>query len=85
MTGNTVSIELGNMQDSLTRKDKYSNMVDDKSAAAKAAEAALAEARKAFASSLKTWGDCLNYKWNDLLVLTWQNLLKTEVENEKDS
>ena len=85
LTGNTVSIELGNMQDSLTRKDKYSNMVDDKSAAAKAAEAALAEARKAFASSLKTWGDCLNYKWNDLVVLKWQNLLKTEVEENEQN
>lgn len=82
LTGNTVSIELGNMQDSLTRKDKYSNMVDDKSAAAKAAAAAAEEARKAFASSLKTWGDCFNYKWKDLRILKWQELYKTEVSDE---
>ena len=85
LSGNTVSIELGNMQNSLTRKDKYSTMVYDNSSAAKAAAAAAEEARKAFASSLKTWGDCLNYRWNDLSVLKWQNLLKTEVENEQDS
>ena len=82
LTGNTVSIELGNMQDSLTRKDKYSSMVYDKSSAAKAAEAAAEEARKAFAASLKNWGDCYRYKWKDLKVLTWKDLYKTEVSDE---
>lgn len=85
LTGNTISIELGNMQDSLTRKDKYSSMVNDKSPAAKAAEAAITEARKAFAASLKTWGDCLSYTWQDLRVIKWNDLLKTEVENEQDT
>lgn len=82
LTGSTVSIELGNMQDSLTRKDKYSSMVYDKSSAAKAAEAAAEEARKAFAASLKNWGDCYRYKWKDLKVLKWTDLYKTEVSDE---
>lgn len=82
LSGNTVSIELGNMQNSLTRKDKYSTMVYDDSSAAKAAAAAAEEARKAFASSLKTWGDCFNYKWKDLRILKWQEVYKTEVSNE---
>lgn len=79
LTGSTVSIELGNMQDSLTRKDKYNSLVYDKSSAAKAAEAAAEEARKAFASSLKTWGDCRRYYWKDLKVLRWGDVYKQEV------
>lgn len=79
LTGSTVSIELGNIQDSLTRKDKYKSLVYDKSSAAKAAEAAAEEARKAFASSLKTWGDCRRYYWKDLKVLRWGDVYKQEV------
>ena len=82
LSGNTVSIELGNMQNSLTRKDKYSTMVYDNSSAAKAAQAAAEEARKAFASSLKTWGDCYRYKWKDLRVLLWGDIHNQEVSDE---
>lgn len=82
LSGNTVSIELGNMQESLTRKDKYSTMVYDNSSAAKAAQAAAEEARKAFASSLRTWGDCYRYKWKDLRVLLWGDIRNQEVSNE---
>ena len=60
-------------------------MVNDNSPASKAAEAALNEARKAFAASLKTWADCLNYTWQDLSVLKWNDLFKVEVENEQDT
>lgn len=80
LTGNTVSIELGNMQSSLTRNDKYNSIVNDNSAASKGADAATAEARKAYASSLKTWGDCLNYKWKDLYPLTWGMIYKVQEE-----
>lgn len=82
LSGNTVSIELGNMQNSLTRKDKYSTMVYDNSSAAKAAQAAAEEARKAFASSLRTWGDCYRYKWKDLRVLLWGDIHNQEVSDE---
>ena len=83
LTGDTVSVELGNMQSSLTRQDKYSNLVYDDSSAAKAAQAAIEEARKAFAANFKNWGDCLSYKWQDLKVLKWSEMLKTEVNDNE--
>ena len=78
LTGDTISVELGNMQSSLTRKDKYSSMVYDDSSAAKVAKAAEEEARKAFAAGLKTWGDCYRYKWKDLRPLRWGEIYKQE-------
>ena len=81
LTGDTISIELGNMQSSLTRKDKYSTLIYDDSSAAKVAKAAEEEARKAFAATLKTWGDCLRYKWKDLRPLKWVEVYKPQEDD----
>lgn len=79
LTGNTISVELGNLVSSLTRTDKYAGRVDVGDSASIAAKAAAEEARKAFAASLKTWGDCRRYKWKDLKVLRWGEVYKQEV------
>ena len=76
LTGDVVSIELGNLNSSLTRQDKYSTMVYDNTSAARAAEAAAEEARKALANSIKTWHDTLSLKWSDLRPFQWNTLYK---------
>lgn len=76
MTGNTVSIELGNLSNSLTRRDKYAGTIETGDSASKAAKAAAKEAKAAFAASLKTWNDCLNYQWKKLLDLEWKAVYK---------
>lgn len=76
LTGDVVSIELGNLNSSLTRQDKYSTMVYDNASAARAAEAAAEEARKALANSIKTWHDTLSLKWSDLRPFQWNTLYK---------
>lgn len=74
LTGDVLSIELGNLNSSLTRQDKYSTMIYDDSSAAKAAKAASEEAQKALATSIKTWSDGLRLRWNDLRKFTWHDI-----------
>lgn len=74
LTGDVVSIELGNMQSSLTRQDKYSTMVYDNSSAAKEAKAAQEEARKAIAQSINIWADTLRLNWGELRPFKWSEL-----------
>ena len=74
LTGDVVSIELGNMQSSLTRQDKYSTMVYDNSSAAKEAKAAQEEARKAIAQSIDIWADTLRLNWGELRPFKWSEL-----------
>lgn len=79
LTGDTVSIELGNMQSSLTRADKYSTLIYDDSSAAKAAKAAEEEARQAEALAIKIWRDGLSTTYSRVKKMTWRELYKQEV------
>ena len=79
LTGDTVSIELGNMQSSLTRADKYSTLIYDDSSAAKAARAAEEEARQAEALAIKIWRDGLSTTYSRVKKMTWRELYKQEV------
>ena len=76
----TVSIELGNLSSSLTRKDRYSGTIRVGNSATKAAEAAAEEARKAFALSIKNWKDMLNNKYTEVKVLKWGEIYKIQEE-----
>ena len=79
LTGDTVSIELGNMQSSLTRADKYSTLIYDDGSAAKAARAAEEEARQAEALAIKIWRDGLSTTYSRVKKMTWRELYKQEV------
>lgn len=76
LTGNTVSIELGNLNSSLTRLDKFSSTISSGSAAEKSVKAQANSIREVKIASLKTWEDAKGYKWNELTDITWQEVLK---------
>lgn len=80
LTGDVISIELGNLNSSLTRSDKFSSTISSGSAAEKAAQAAANSSRQTKIASLKTWNDAKDYKWIDLIDITWQEVLKNEEE-----
>ena len=76
LTGNTVSIELGNLNSSLTRSDKFSSTISSGSAAEKSVQAQANSIREVKIASLKTWEDAKGYNWNELTDITWQEVLK---------
>lgn len=77
LSGDTVSIELGNLSASLTRKDKFGNTISTGSAADKAASAATREADRAKIATIDTWRDAKAYNWQDLIRIKWQEVNKS--------
>ncbi|MDO5558134.1 MAG: phage tail spike protein [Oscillospiraceae bacterium] len=66
----TISIELGNMRSSLTRRDKFAEMMQN-------TPAGLAIAKKLHATQLKmlkTWGDAEDFTWAELEEFRWGEL-----------
>lgn len=83
ITGRTLSIELGNLNYSLTRRDKYAGTIRINNSADKAAAAAKEEARKAIIRAIKTWGDATSYKYEEVEG-TWQELYKEPIKEETE-
>lgn len=81
LTQSTVSVELGNLTSSLTRRDKYAGTLRINNSADKAAAAAAEEARKAIVNGIKVWRDAYPYKYKEVKGI-WQELYKTKEETE---
>lgn len=71
ITGDTISMELGNMYNSLTRSDKFSNTISSGSAADKANAALEKELKNTKLKMLRNWGDAKKFKWNEVIGITW--------------
>lgn len=82
LTNSTVSVELGNLSSSLTRRDKYAGVIRTETSADKAAAAAIEQARKIKCANMRVWGDGLQYTWGDFTDSTWKDIYNPEKEDE---
>lgn len=84
LTGSTVSVELGNLNSSLTRRDKYAGILTTETSADKAAAAAAEEARKIKCANMRVWEDGLQYVWKDFTDSTWGEIYNPPKEDEEE-
>lgn len=71
ISGDTISIELGDSRSSLTRRDKFGQTIAKNTAESKENAALREELRKTKLKLMRTWGDADYFTWKETEQFTW--------------